>query len=171
VAFNVRGILATLNDAGVDYVIVGGLAVILHGYLRATADIDLVVGLAPDNCRRALKALAGIGFRPRLPVSIEDFADARTRAEWIEQRNMLVFQLWDPENPVRSLDLFVRDPIPFDQLFGEATEKDIDGIVVRIASIEHLVQMKQAAGRPRDLEDVAKLLELRDQGKDDDSRG
>lgn len=168
-AFNVRGILATLNEADVDYVIVGGLAVILHGYLRATADVDLVVGLAPDNCRRALKALAGIGFRPRLPVSIEDFANAQTRAEWIEQKNMLVFQLWDPENPVRSLDIFVKDPIPFDRLLRDATEKDIDGIVVRVASIEHLVQMKQAAGRPRDLEDVVKLLELRDQVRADDN--
>jgi len=159
-AFNVREILAVLNTAKVDYVVVGGLAVILHGYLRATADIDLVVGLAPDNCRRALDALGSIGFRPRLPVSIEDFADPAIRKEWIEQKNMLVFQLWDPGNPMRSLDIFVREPIPFERLLGDAVEKDIDGMAVRVASIEHLVEMKQAAGRARDLEDIAKLRAL-----------
>ena len=74
-AFNVRQIFSALNDAGADYVVVGGLAVILHGYLRATADLDLAVGLSPDNAGRAMTALATIGLRPRLPVAMEDFCD------------------------------------------------------------------------------------------------
>ena len=92
-AFNIRQIFATLNNGEVDYVVVGGMAVILHGYLRATADLDLVIGLIPENCKRGLKALSSIGFTPRLPVAIEDFADPRKREEWSEQRNMLVLQL------------------------------------------------------------------------------
>lgn len=159
--FNVREIFAALNEAEVDYVIVGGLAVILHGYLRATADLDLVVGLAPDNCRRALDALVKIGFGPRLPVNIDDFADPQMRQAWV-QRNMLVFQLWDSTNPMRSLDIFVQEPIPFERLMSDAVSKDIDGLAVRIASIEHLIEMKQAAGRPRDTDDIAKLRQLRD---------
>lgn len=168
-AFNVREIFAALNKADVDYVVVGGLAVILHGYLRATADIDLVVGLAPDNCRRALDVLVTIGFKPRLPVEIEDFADPQARRTWIEQRNMLVFQLWDPNNPMRSLDIFVNEPIPFGSLMRDAVFKDVDGLGVRIASIEHLIEMKQAAGRARDADDIAKLRQLRDMAQDDDN--
>lgn len=163
-AFNVRQIFAALNDNEVDYVVVGGMAVILHGYLRATADLDLVIGLAPENCKRGLHALASLGFKPRLPVAIEDFADPRKRAEWVEQRNMLVFQLWDPTNPLRSLDVFVKEPIAFDLLFHDAEVKDIDGIPVRVASIEHLIELKLEAGRPRDLDDVAKLRQIREAG-------
>ena len=167
-AFNVRQIFAALNDAMVDYVVVGGMAVILHGYLRATADLDLVIGLAPANCKRGLQALVSIGFRPRLPVAIEEFADPRKREEWIEQRNMLVFQLWDPANPMRSLDVFVKEPIAFDALLRDAVSKDIDGIPVRVASIEHLIEMKQVAGRPRDLDDIARLRQIRDEGEAND---
>lgn len=163
-AFNVRQIFAALNEAQVDYVVVGGMAVILHGYLRATADLDLVIDLAPENCRRAMAALSRIGFRPRLPIAIENFSDPGKRKEWIEQRNMLVFQLWDPANPLRSLDVFVKEPIAFDQLLRDAVKTDIDGMPVPIASIEHLIEMKQTAGRPRDLDDVAKLRQIREQG-------
>ncbi|MEO9198931.1 MAG: hypothetical protein ABI206_09285 [Antricoccus sp.] len=161
-AFNVREIFAALNHAKVDYVVVGGLAVILHGYLRATADLDLAVGLAPDNSRRAMQSLASIGLQPRLPVAMADFADPAKRREWLEQRNMLVFPLWDPANPLRSVDVFIDEPIAFDSLLRDAVRKDLDGISVPIASIDHLIDMKRRAGRTRDLEDIDKLQQIRD---------
>lgn len=163
-AFNLREVFKALADADVEYVVVGGLAVILHGYLRATADLDVVIRLAPDNCRRALAALAGIGFRPRLPVAIEDFADPAKRAEWIEHQNMLKFQLWDPGNALRSLDVFMKEPIGFEALRRDAQIEDVDGLAVPVASIEHLIQLKQAAGRPRDRDDIAKLRQIREEG-------
>lgn len=162
-AFNVRQIFSALNDARVDYVVVGGMAVILHGYLRATADLDLVLGLSPENCRRGLNALAAIGFTPRLPMAMEAFSDPAQRRLWAEQRNMLVFPLWDPGNPLRSLDLFIDEPIAFDRLLRDSVMKDVDGLSIRIASIDHLIEMKQSAGRPRDLDDIAKLRQIRDE--------
>lgn len=159
-AFNVRQIFAALNDARVDYVVVGGLAVILHGYLRATADLDLAIGLTPDNANRGMRALAGIGLQPRLPVAIDDFADADKRSDWLRNRNMLVFPLWDPANPLRSVDVFIDEPIEFGALLAESVAKDLDGCTVRIASIPHLIDMKRRAGRPRDLEDIAKLQQI-----------
>ena len=160
-AFNVREIFKALADAGVDYVVVGGLAVILHGYLRATAVLDIVLGLAPGNARRGMQALASIGMQPRLPLGLEDFADAGKRREWRDQRNMQVFPLWDPTNPLRSVDVFVEEPIPFDQLAAEAVTRELDGVPVRVASIAHLIRMKRASGRPRDLDDIDKLQQIR----------
>ena len=161
-AFNLREIFKALADAEVDYVVVGGLAVIMHGYLRATADLDLAIGLSPGNARRGMASLAGIGLRPRLPVTFEDFADPAKRAEWRETRNMLVFPLWDPANPLRSVDVFIDEPIAFDQLLQQAVTKDLDGLPVRVASIPHLIEMKLRAGRPRDLEDIGKLKQILD---------
>lgn len=160
-SFNVRQIFAALNEAQVDYVVVGGLAVILHGYLRATADLDLAIGLASDNARRGMQALGAIGLRPRFPMAAEDFADPEKRAEWT-QRNMLVFPLWDPDNLLRSVDVFVDEPIAFDRLLRDAVRKDLDGTIVPVASIDHLIEMKERAGRLRDLEDIDKLRQIRD---------
>ena len=161
-AFNIRQIFTALNHAGVDYVVVGGLAVILHGYLRATADLDLAVGLSPDIARRTMQALTAIGLRPRLPLAIEDFADVEKRREWLHERNMLVFPLWDPGNPLRSVDVFIDEPVAFAELLRDAVAKDLGGTVVRIAGIDHLIVMKQAAGRARDLDDIDKLRQIRD---------
>jgi hypothetical protein len=161
-AFNVRQIFTALDGAHVDYVVVGGLAVILHGYLRATADLDLAIGLSPDNARRGMQSLASIGLQPRLPVPIEDFADPAKREDWLQHRNMLVFPLWDPVNPLRSVDVFISEPIAFEALLRDAVRKDLDGLSVPVASIEHLIEMKQQAGRTRDLEDIDKLRQIRD---------
>ena len=154
-AFGLREIFHALD--GCEYVVVGGLAVVLHGHLRATRDIDLVIALEPDNCRRALAALASVGLRPRLPVALEDFADADKRRDWYEHRNMVVFPLWDPGNPQRAVDLFVRLPHETPRLFDNAIAKPFDGVCIRVASIPDLIAMKQAVGRPRDLDDIRAL--------------
>lgn len=156
-AFNVRQIFAALADARVAYVVVGGMAVIMHGHLRATRDLDIVLGLDPDNCARGLDALAGIGMRPRLPVSLSDFADPEQRKDWARNRNMQVLQLWDPANPERSVDLFVQEPLDFGEMQSAAVIKDLDGVPIPVASIAHLIRMKQAAGRPHDLDDIEAL--------------
>lgn len=156
-AFNIREIFRALSDADARYVVVGGLAVILHGHLRVTRDLDLVVDLERENCARALAALKSIGLRPRLPVTLEDFADPAKRDDWYYNRNMLVFQLWDPANEQRSIDLFVREPIDFETLWRNSVCKDYDGTPIRIASIPDLIAMKSLAGRPRDHEDIAAL--------------
>jgi len=166
-AFNVREIFKALADANVDYVVVGGLAVILHGYLRATADLDLAIGLTPDNASRGMQSLASIGLRPRLPVTMEAFADADQRADWLNNRNMLVFPMWDPANPLRSVDVFINEPISFVLLLGNAVIKDLDGVPVPVASIAHLIEMKRISGRPRDLDDIDKLQQIRDAAQDD----
>lgn len=153
-------VLSALENAHARYVVVGGLAVILHGHLRGTADIDLVIELSPENCRRALDALAGAGLKPRLPVDMLQFADPEIRRDWVEKRNMLVFQLWDPDVPGRSVDVFVREPFGFEELWAKSVLREVQGVPARIASIEHLVAMKRSAGRHRDLDDIAALEQI-----------
>lgn len=67
-------VLGALERAGVRYLVVGGVAVVLHGYLRTTADLDLVVGLEPENVRRAVGAFRDLGFEPRVPVAVRVLA-------------------------------------------------------------------------------------------------
>jgi len=149
-----------LNDAQVQYVVVGGLATILHGYARMTADVDLVVNLEPVETEKALKALLGTGLKARLPVDPMLFANAATRASWIAEKHMLVFSFYDPSNPLRIVDLFVHEPIPFKDLSQRAEIMDIDGIAVPVCGIADLIELKRRAARPRDIDDIAHLQEL-----------
>jgi hypothetical protein len=82
-----------LNDAGVRYVVVGGLAVVLHGHARLTADVDLVVDLDEEQAKKAIDALVDMGLQPRVPVDPTEFADRSIREGWIRDRGMQVFCL------------------------------------------------------------------------------
>jgi predicted nucleotidyltransferase len=153
-------IFATLQATGVRYVVVGGVAVNLHGYQRFTKDVDLVIELVPDLALKALKALAAIGYKPSLPVRLEDFADPVIREGWIRDKNMMVFQMYSDQGRM-IIDIFVRYPIDFDELCAQSVTIDLPGATPRIASIDHLILMKRQAGRQQDLIDIEKLEKLK----------
>jgi hypothetical protein len=153
-------VFQALNDMQVRYVVVGGLATVLHGYARLTADIDLIIDLEPQEARKAIEALAKHGMMPRLPVDPYDFAEPETRRHWIDDKNMRVFSMWKPDEPLVSVDLFVEHPIEFDLLWSRAEITDLGSVSVRIASIPDLIALKRLANRPQDLVDIEKLTEI-----------
>lgn len=157
-------IFQTLNARGVRYLVVGGVAVVLHGYARLTVDLDLVVDLTTEQALKAVMALADLGFRPRLPVEPEAFADPRQRRDWVQSRNLRVFSMFDPADPLREVDVFVEEPMPFEELWARSVEMPLGTTTVRVVSLDDLVEMKRRAGRARDLEDVAALEEIHRDG-------
>ena len=104
-----------------------------------------------------------MGLRPRVPVEAEAFADPSQRERWIEERGMRVFNLYDPSDPLRSVDLFVNYPIPFEELWARSKLIALPSGDVRVASIDDLIEMKKTAGRPQDSEDIEALEALRDE--------
>ena len=150
-------VFKALNDAGVRYVVVGGLAVVLHGHPRLTVDVDLVVDLERDQAMRAIDVLVAMGLRARVPVDPRDFADPSVRQGWIRDRGMQVFSMFDPSNPMRVIDLFVNHPVPFEALWSRSEELALDDTTVRVASIPDLIHLKRLAGRPQDLADIGQL--------------
>lgn len=153
-------VFAALEAAQVRYVVVGGYAVVLQGHPRMTVDLDLVVDLAAEPAAAAVAALTGLGLQPRLPVPAAGFADATTRQVWVERHNLQVFSLFDPNDPLREVDLFATEPIPLDELIADAAVVTIGGVRVPVASRRHLIVMKRSAGRAQDLADIAALEEL-----------
>ena len=155
-------VYGALAAAEVRFVVVGGMAVVLSGHVRATVDLDVVVDLDPEPARRAMTALTELGFRPRVPVAPLDFADPAVRREWIETKNMQVLSFYDPQRVAREVDVFVAYPIDFARLIAASVPTPVGDRVVRVAAICDLLEMKRAAGRPQDLADVAALERLQE---------
>jgi len=165
---SVQTIIQALNEAGVRYLVVGGLAVVAHGHVRFTADVDLVLDFDEENLHRAVEVFAGLGFRPRAPVPLKDFANAEIRAGWIREKGLTVFSLFSDDHPLTEVDLFVADPFRFDQVYTRrvsmAVAPDIEATFV---GLDDLVRMKKVAGRPQDLTDIEQLEDLTGERDDD----
>jgi hypothetical protein len=155
---SVESIVRALNEARVRYLIAGGVAVVAHGYVRFTADLDVILDLETENVRRATKVLAVLGYCPRAPVPIEQFADPTARAEWVREKGMTVFSLFSAQHPRTEVDLFVRPPLDFDRAYAAAMKWDVaPNVSATFVSLPDLLSLKRQAGRPRDLDDIERL--------------
>jgi predicted nucleotidyltransferase len=158
---SIEAIVSALNIAQVRYLIAGGLAVVAHGHVRLTKDVDLIVDFEASNLRRAIAALIGLGYRPIVPVPFDDFADAGKRQEWIREKDAVVFMVFSDEHPTARIDLFINAPLDFDASFQRAVFLDVSPSVrASFVGIEDLISLKKQAGRPLDLDDVEKLVFL-----------
>lgn len=163
-ASSIIAVLQALETAGVRYLVVGGLAVIAHGYLRTTRDLDLVVELAPENLERAVAALATLDYRPNVPVTLAELTDPLQRARWRAEKNMAVLQFWSEAHRQTPVDVFIEHPFDFDAEWRTAAVLPMPGgqPSVRAVSLPTLLRMKRAVARPQDLIDVEHLSRLLD---------
>ena len=158
---SVEAVVAALNAAEVRYLIVGGLAVNAHGYQRTTVDLDMVIQLQAENLLNGLKALGGLSYAPRIPVSIEQFADPKHRESWRSEKGMLVFQLHSDLHKTTPIDIFVYEPFDFNFEYDRAIEEPVaPGINARIIGLEVLLEMKRTANRLKDQVDLEALQKI-----------
>ncbi len=157
-----ENIFKELNNCGVKYAVIGGIAVNLHGYSRATGDIDIVICLTDSEIELFIKAVKQLQFKPRVPVNIDDLADAQKRNEWILEKNMKVFSVYNPKNPLEHVDLLILPDMEIEQIIENRIILDSDGIAVPIAAISDLIRLKEKAGRERDAVDIKALKIIQD---------
>jgi predicted nucleotidyltransferase len=159
---SIEAIVRALNDAGVRYLIAGGVAVVAHGYVRYTAHLDLILELSEVNLRPAVAALAGLGYRPTAPVPLEAFADAATRTDWIRTKGLTVLSLHSPEHPKTVIDLFVEEPFDFGKAFASLARMEVAaGLPATFVGLDDLLLLKRQAGRPKDQIDIEHLEKIR----------
>ena len=167
---SVHTIVEALNAAGVRYLIVGGLAVVAHGYVRFTADLDLVLDLDGENLARALRAFEGLGYRPRAPVSLHDFSNPENRTSWVRTKGLTVFSLYSPAHLATELDLFVEPPFDFQAAYARAVRMELaPGLSATFVGLDDLIALKKQAGRPQDVLDIERLEALRREMSDEES--
>lgn len=140
---NYTDMLKCLNNAGVDYILVGGWAVNMYGYIRATVDLDIWIMADKANAQRVYAALGEFGA-PISNVKPEDFAE-----------DGIIFQIGVA--PCR-IDIITRiSGVSYADAVKRTVPKEIDGIPVKVISIEDLIANKKASGRTKDLADVEVL--------------
>ena len=165
-----KAIVRGLDAEDVRFLVAGGMAVVAHGYGRVTFDIDLVVQLDPDNIVSAFAALNKIGYKPTVPVTAEQFANENQRATWIREKGMMVLCFFCDAHPATKVDVFVQEPFDFGTVYNNALQESFDdGLPFRVVDIDTLIIMKEAAGRPKDLDDIEHLQAIRDEQRTESS--
>ena len=155
---SVEAIVRALNEAHVRYLVAGGVAVVAHGHVRYTADLDLILDLAEDNVKRALAALTALEYRPLAPVALEQFADPRIRSEWVQEKGMTVFSLVSPRHQATAVDIFAEAPLEFARAYGAAVQFEVaPGLPATVVSLADLLALKAQAARPKDMLDIDHL--------------
>lgn len=156
---NFLAFLLSLARGGADFVIVGGVAARLHGSPRLTHDVDVVPSLAPDEWRRTIEAIWQSGGRPRIPEPLERIRDVANVEQWMTEKGMLALSFRSPD-ATAEIDLLVCESHRLEELKQRAVVVVLDEVEFRVAAIEDLIAMKEAAGRPQDLLDVEELKRI-----------
>lgn len=151
-------ILEKLHSQKVRYLIVGGLAVNLHGVPRATQDIDLIISTDKKNILTLVKALTDLGYVPRIPVDPNDLADSDKVNDWVNNKNMKAFSFYHKSENFKVVDIVLVHPLDFNEAYSRRLAVSYRSIEVPTASIDDIITMKKASGRPQDTSDIEMLM-------------
>ncbi len=155
-------IFKALFEEEVKYLIVGGMAVNLYGYTRMTVDLDIMVDLKEENLKKLIKAMEKINCKPKVPVKPIDFTLSEKREEWAKEKGTVVFTFIDLSDPIKHVDIFLKNPIDFDKSYQSRTTIYIKSVPIYLISIDDLIELKKLSGRPRDLEDIHHLTLIKE---------
>lgn len=142
-----------LVDEKVKFLLVGAYALAAHGYPRATLDIDIWVMPSPENAEAVLRALGRFGA-PTGDLSLSDL-----------QKDDTIFQIGVAP---RRIDIITgASGLTFESVFERSNEIDVEGIPIRVPSVEDLIENKKASGRTKDLADIEILQDLKESKQED----
>jgi predicted nucleotidyltransferase len=157
---DIRGLLRALSAEGIDFLVIGGVAVGYHGHIRATKDVDVVPSPDPANLRRLADVLRSLEARVEGADEFEsdELLDPLDPAVLAEGGN------WVLNTRLGRLDVMQSfgDDALWERLSHGAIEDRIGDIGVKFVSYDDLVELKERAGRPEDLADLERLRQARD---------
>lgn len=146
-----------LNFYQIDYLLIGGLAMNLHGVPRMTMDVDLIIASDSANINKLISCINELGLHPNVPVKLTDLADKTKCEALFTEKNLIALALISNTPATPTVDIVIHHPLDFQQAYANKVERDVSGTPVLLASIEDMITLKKAAGRAQDLSDIAHL--------------
>jgi hypothetical protein len=146
-------ILRALAAGGVEFVVVGGIAVQAHGYIRGTADVDVVPRPTLVNLSRLAEVLVGLEAEPLRPTARVNVSDPHL----LKRVPLVPLHTRNGRLDLINIEHLSGAPGTFDELRARALVVNLDGAEIPVAGLDDLVRMKRAAGRPQDLMDIGAL--------------
>jgi predicted nucleotidyltransferase len=150
----IQRVIAALNQWKVPHALVGGYAVALHGAVRGTVDIDLVLRLNEKDFTLAEEALRSIGLESRLPLRSADLIAYRD--EYIANRNLLAWSFYNPKAPIEVVDILLTEDLSTLKTVSIAMGR----LILNVVDIADLIAMKKKANRPQDRADIDALTKI-----------
>jgi len=147
----------------VDYLLIGGLAVSLHGVERATMDVDITVAMNPDNLASLIEAAKELKLSPVQPVPLESLSDLELLRRWQAERHLEAFALRSADLVGVTVDVLLFPPVEFTGMASRAAVFNVANTAIQVASIDDLIALKQAVGRPIDIADIEHLQRIKAQ--------
>lgn len=139
------------NEKSLKYAIAGGFAVALHGAIRGTIDVDVVLDLNEKNLTLCESILKSMGFVSKIPV--DPTIILNNREVLIQEKNLIAWSFYNPNDPSEVIDILIHKDLA-----------DMNSTTMRYADVElsviakqDLINMKKESGRPQDIEDVKAL--------------
>jgi predicted nucleotidyltransferase len=152
-----------LNEKEVRYLIIGGVAVNLYGFPRMTFDLDLMIDLNDfKSVSGFVDSMNELGFKPDIPVKIEDFISPENRKTWSQEKNMKVFSLYNPLKEIERVDVLIENYINFNEAYERRKNIDAKGVILPLLSIDDLINIKKIANRKRDIIDIEALEKIKE---------
>lgn len=155
-------IFEALNKSKIKYLVVGGVAVNIHGYLRFTGDIDILLLLEEKNLEKMDKTMKKLKYQERLPVTITDLKNHAQVRKWIKEKNMTAYSYSPPVDNPLIIDILAEESLKFEKYAKNKIRKKFQNTVIPIVSIDDLIYMKKKANREKDIQDLENLIQLKD---------
>lgn len=143
-----------LNRSKVKYLVVGGVAINLHGYLRFTGDLDLLITLDKKNLGKMDKAMKKLKYSERLPVPILALSEKKQVEKWLKEKNLKAYTFNPPQNNLLQIDVIIEDSLKFASYKKNKKIKNIGQLKIPVVSIEDIIKMKKRAKREKDILDI-----------------
>jgi hypothetical protein len=149
-----------LHVAHVRYLLVGAVAINLHGVPRMTADLDLMVDMSESNLRTFVQTMISLGYKPRVPVEAGEVLDPVKRREWKETKSMIVFTWLHPARPYEEVDMFLENPIDFGTAYANRKEVMVGDFTIPLVGVSDLIALKSLSDREQDRSDIEALRQI-----------
>jgi len=154
-------ILKALSSSDVKYLIVGGVAVNLYGFARLTGDLDVMLLMEDANIAKFIRILKKLNFKPKLPVSFDDFMNREIRDSWIKEKGMKAFSVYCKDDPGEVVDILIDSCLDFKSAYSRKKIMKSGKFSLSVISLNDLIGMKTKADRDRDRLDISVLNKIK----------